>query len=343
MGSRLHLILGHAHKVFVLGKPLTVATVWGCTGGATRDSTAPLDKRGSLSQRKDASPNDASVFNRSKRRFSMRKHSGGSATAAMFVVWVALVVFGQNAYGQTPPVLGTQPQPDGTPVPRTPDGRADLSGVWNKRLVTNTTAALEPLPFTPEGLKAFNDVVHLIDPMGLCIFPGIPRLNSEPYPLQIMQLPDKVIFLYEYMHNFRVIYTDGRGHRKDWEVSLLGDSIGKWEGDTLVIDTVGFKGSEQTWLDGHGNRHSDALHVTERWRRISTNQLWYEHTIDDPKFYTKPWTTGWVMPLAPKDWELLEYACTAGNRDLEGGHLQPGTLDGSGRDGSAIATPPPRR
>ena len=145
------------------------------------------------------------------------------------------------------------------------------------------------------------------------------------------------------MHNFRVIYTDGRGHRKDWEVSLLGDSIGKWEGDTLVIDTVGFKGSEQTWLDGHGNRHSDALHVTERWRRISTNQLWYEHTIDDPKFYTKPWTTGWVMPLAPKDWELLEYACTAGNRDLEGGHLQPGTLDGSGRDGSAIATPPPRR
>ena len=270
-------------------------------------------------------------------------HSGGRGIAAMFVVWVGLVVFGQNAEGQTPPVLVKQPQSDGTPVPRTPDGRADLTGVWNKRLVTNTTAALEPLPFTPEGLKAFNDVAHLIDPMGLCIFPGLPRLNSEPYPLQIVQLPDKVIFLYEYMHNYRVIYTDGRGHRKDWEVTLLGDSVGKWEGDTLVIDTVGFKGSEQTWLDGHGNRHSDALHLTERWRRISANQLWYEHTVDDPKFYTKPWTTGWVMPIAPKDWELLEYACTAGNRDLEGGHLQPGSLDGSGRDGSAIATPAPRR
>src|SRR5262249_537820 len=131
---------------------------------------------------------------------------------------------------------------------------------------------------------------------------------------------------------------------KDWEGTQLGDSIGKWEGDTLVIDTIGFKNGDQTWLDGHGNRHSDALHVTERWRRISANQLWYEHTIDDPKFYTKPWTiTGWVMPLAPKDWELLEYACTAGNKDLEGGHLQPGALDGSGRNGSAIATPPPQR
>jgi hypothetical protein len=274
----------------------------------------------------------------------MRKRSGGRGIAAMFVVWVGLVVFGQNAEGQTPPVLVNQPQSDGTPVPRTPDGRADLTGVWNKRIVTNTTAGLEPLPFTPEGLKAFNDVAHLVEPMSYCLFPGIPRLNSEPYALQIVQLPDKVIFLYEYMHNFRVIYTDGRGHRKDWEGTQLGDSIGKWEGDTLVIDTIGFKNGDQTWLDGHGNRHSDALHVTERWRRISANQLSYQHTIDDPKFYTKPWTiTGWVIPLAPKDWELLEYACTAGNKDFEGGHLQPGALDGSGRDGSAIATPAPQR
>ena len=266
----------------------------------------------------------------------------GYAIAMMFAMCLALPisVLGQNA--QTPPALGIQPKPDGTPVPRTQDGRADLSGIWNKRLVTNTTAGLEPLPFTPAGLKAFNDVATLIDPMGRCIFPGIPRLNSEPYPLQIVQLPDKVLFLYEYMHNFRIIYTDGRGHRKDWERSLLGDSVGKWEGDTLVIDTVGFEKGDQTWLDGHGNRHSDALHVTERWRRISANQLWYEHTVDDPKFYTKPWTTGWVIPLAPKDWEIMDYACTAGNKDLEEGHLQPGALDGSGRNGSAIATPPTR-
>src|SRR5262249_35399410 len=136
----------------------------------------------------------AEVARKSKRRFSMRKRSG-HGIAAMFVVWVGLVVFSQNAEGQTPPVLGIQPQSDGTPVPRTPDGRADLSGVWNKRIVTNTTAGLEPLPFTPEGLKAFNDVAHLVEPMSYCLFPGIPRLNSEPYALQIVQLPDKVIFL----------------------------------------------------------------------------------------------------------------------------------------------------
>jgi hypothetical protein len=142
------------------------------------------------------------------------------------------------------------------------------------------------------------------------------------------------------MHNYRVVYTDGRGHRPTWEPSLLGDSVGRWDGDTLVIDTVNL--TDRTWLDDHGNRHSDALHVIERWRRMSADELWYEATIDDPKFYTRPWTTGWVIPLAPAEWEIMEYACTDNNKDLYDGHLQPGSLDGSGRDGAAIATPPPR-
>ena len=266
----------------------------------------------------------------------MKKH-------IVFLIWfaAALTISVENAKGQAPPPLGVQPKPDGTPVPRTQDGKPDLSGVWNKPIVRNTTAAIEPLPFTAEGLKAFNDVANLIDPTSRCIFPGVPRVNSSPYPLQIVQLPDRVIFLYEYMHNFRVIYTDGRGHRKNWEPSLLGDSVGKWEGDTLVIDTIGL--TDRTWLDDHGNRHSDAMRVTERWRRISANQLWYEETIDDPKFYTKPWTSGWVMPLAPKEWEIIEYACTDNNKDQYDGLLQPGSLDGSGRNGTAIATPPPPR
>src|SRR6266516_255331 len=90
------------------------------------------------------------------------------------------------------------------PAPRTADGKADLSDVWNH-----------------------------IDPTSRCIFPGVPRVNTSPYPMQIVQTADKVVFLYEYMHNFRVIYTDGRGHRPSWEPSLLGDSVGKWDGDTL--------------------------------------------------------------------------------------------------------------
>jgi hypothetical protein len=277
------------------------------------------------------------------REVAVRRCRSGFAIAALLAIGFTepVGVFAQSGQPPAAAVLGGKPNHDGTPVPHAPDGKADLSGIWNKRLITNTTAAMEPLPFTPEGLKAFNDVAGLIDPMSRCIFPGLPRLNSEPYPMQIVQLPDKVIFLYEYMHNFRVVYTDGRGHRKNWEPSLLGDSVGRWDGDTLVIDTVGLTG-DLTWLDGHGNRHSDALHVVERWRRISANQIWYEHTIDDPKFYWKPWTTGWVIPLAPKSWELMEYACTTGNKDLEEHHLQPGALDGSGRDGSAVATPASR-
>ena len=239
------------------------------------------------------------------------------------------------------PVLTEMPKPNGTPVPRTADGRADLSGVWNKAIHQNTSRPVEPLPFTPAGLKAFNDVAQLIDPTSRCILPGVPRVNNSPYPFQIMQLPDRVVFVYEYMHNFRVIYTDGRGHRAQWEPSLMGDSIGRWDGDTLVIETVNL--TDRTWLDDHGNRHSDALKVTERWRRMSADELWYQATIDDPKFYTKPWTTGWVIPLAPKEWEIMEYACTDNNKDLYDGHLQPGSLDGSGRDGTAIATPAPPR
>jgi hypothetical protein len=240
-------------------------------------------------------------------------------------------------------VLTEQPDPDGTPVPRQPDGRADLSGVWDKAIHQNSASPVEPLPFTAEGLRAFNEVPELIDPTSQCVLPGVPRVNNSPYPMQIMQMDDRVVFVYEYMHNFRVIYTDGRNHRPNWEPSLMGDSIGTWEGDTLVIDTVGL--TDRTWLDDHGNRHSDALHVVERWRRISANELWYEATIDDPKFYTEPWTTGWVHQLAPADWEIMEYACTDYNRaDISEGLVQPGSLDGSGRDGSAMATPaPPRR
>ena len=262
-------------------------------------------------------------------------------TFSSFVVAVAVaasLVTPAAAAGQAFPVLTAPPAPDGTPVLRTPDGRADLSGVWNKTLHQNTTRPVEPLPFTPEGLRAFNEVAGLIDPSSGCLMPGVPRINASPYPMEIVQLPDRVIFLYEYMQNFRIIYTDGRGHRPNWEPSLMGDSVGRWEGDTLVIGTVGL--ADRTWLDSHGNRHSDALHVVERWRRLNANELWYEATLDDPKFYTEPWTTGRVMPLAPDDWEIMEYACTDNNKDLDDGLLQPGALDGSGRDGSAVGTPP---
>ena len=233
-------------------------------------------------------------------------------------------------------------EPNDTPVPRTPWGQADLSGLWNKRPYggTNMARGVQPLPFTSEGLKAYNDVWNHVDPTSRCILPGVPRVNNSPYPMQIIHLQDKVIMLYEYMHNFRVIYTDGRSHPDEYLPQLMGHSVGRWEDDTLVIDSIGF--TDRTWLDDHGNRHSDVLHVIERWRRVSADQIWYEATIDDPKFYAKPWTNGWIMPLANPDWELAEYACTDFNNVDDAGHLQPGPLDGSGRDGTAMPLPPVR-
>jgi hypothetical protein len=273
---------------------------------------------------------------------NVRVVTTGLATAAAIAA-STLVLQGQIASrgaGPSRPFVQAGREPNGTPVPRTAWGQADLSGLWNKRPYggTNMAAGIQPLPFTPEGLKAYNDVWNHVDPTSRCILPGVPRVNNSPYPMQIVHLQDKVIMLYEYMHNHRIIYTDGRSHPKEFLPQLMGHSVGKWEGDTLVIDSIGF--TDRTWLDDHGNRHSDALHVIERWTRISADQLRYEATIDDPKFYTKPWTNSWIMPMANPEWELAEYACTDFNEVSASGNLQPGPLDGSGRNGTAMPTPP---
>jgi hypothetical protein len=113
--------------------------------------------------------------------------------------------------------------------------------------------------------------------------------------------------------------------------------VGRFEGDTLVVDTIGLTGT--TWLDDHGNRHSDALHLIERFRRVSANQIAYEQTYDDPKYYTKPWVSSWMIVKAdPKD-QLLEYACTDFNYSNDADSQQPGPIDGSGRDGGPLGVP----
>ena len=266
----------------------------------------------------------------------------GTAIAA--ATWAAAPAAAQiasrpAASAPAKPYVRAAREANGTPIPKTPWGQPDLSGLWDKRPYggTNMAQGVQPLPFTAEGLKAYNDVWNHVDPTSRCVLPGVPRVNNSPYPMQIIQMQDKVIMLYEYMHNHRLIYTDGRGHPKEYLPQLMGHSIGKWEGDTLVIDSIGF--TDRTWLDDHGNRHSDALHVTERFRRVSADQLSYEATVDDPKFYTKPWTNGWIMPMADPTWELGEYACTDFNNAVEANLLQPGPLDGSLRDGTAMPKP----
>jgi hypothetical protein len=112
--------------------------------------------------------------------------------------------------------------------------------------------------------------------------------------------------LFEFDHFFRTIYTDGRDHPKDLDPTWMGNAVGHWEGDTLVVDTVGF--NDKTWIDRAGHPHSDQLHVIERIRRTDHDTLQDDITIDDPKAYTKPWTTRKMFKLHA-DWELLEDIC----------------------------------
>jgi hypothetical protein len=139
-----------------------------------------------------------------------------------------------------------------------------------------------------------------------CTPPGFPRVYLHPFPMQIVQTPGEVIVLFEYDSIRHQIFTDGRPHDTTLGPSWMGDSIGHWEGDTLVTDTVNF--NDKTWLDRMGHPHSAQLHVVERIRRVDHDHLVDDFTFDDPKAYTKPWTARLTFALHPK-WTLGEYFC----------------------------------
>ena len=144
------------------------------------------------------------------------------------------------------------------------------------------------------------------NPMIQCLPAGVPRLDAYIHPYKIVQTPDLIVILYESQTIFRQIFTDGRSHPKDPEPSWLGYSIGRWDGDALVVETIGF--NDKTWLDGFGHPHSDAMKLTERFRRRDFGHMDIEITIDDPKAYTKP--IRYVQPqLLQPDTELIEYIC----------------------------------
>jgi hypothetical protein len=145
------------------------------------------------------------------------------------------------------------------------------------------------------------------DPIANCFPPGVPRIYLiRGEPVEIMQAPGKVVMLYEYDHFVREIYTDGRQHPKDPNSTWMGDSIGKWDGDTLIVDSVGF--NDKTWLDNEGHPHTEDLHVVERVRRVSHDILTIDVQIADPKAYTKPWGGRMIFELKP-DWNLGEMVC----------------------------------
>jgi hypothetical protein len=166
------------------------------------------------------------------------------------------------------------------------------------------------VPFTPAGLELYKErqANHSKDdPEGYCPPAGVPRYTGAPCPFQLIQLPDRVVILYEgASHMYRVILLTTK-HSADPNPSWLGESIGWYEGnDTLVVDTIGFNG--RTWLDYVGHPASNQLHVVERFSRPNYSSLHYEATIEDPKNYTKPWTTRFNVKWR-SGWELQEYVC----------------------------------
>ena len=144
-----------------------------------------------------------------------------------------------------------------------------------------------------------------LDPRNSCFPPSPTQFYTIPYPLEIRQLPDQVLILFEYDHWVRRIDLEAKGHPEGYPITWMGHSIGKYDGDTLVVDTVGMH--DQTWLDGLGHPHSEDLHLVERFRRLNHDTLEIQLQFDDPKIYTKPWTGKKVLQLMPQGYKIMEH------------------------------------
>jgi len=226
---------------------------------------------------------------------------------------------------------------DGKPIltakaPKARDGKPDLSGIWlpdNTPGVKGTNG--EPLPghfisvtwgikdeavpSTPEGAAAFRRNLadnEKNDPISTCHPIGVPSTDTVPAPYKIVQMPGLIVILSEADTAWRQIFTDGRKHAETTIPSWMGYSVGRWEGDTLVVETTGF--NDKSWLDRIGHTHSDALHVVERFHRKDLGHMDVTVTIEDPKTFTRPVTFTQPTTLKP-DGDLLEYFCTDNEQD----------------------------
>jgi len=208
------------------------------------------------------------------------------------------------------------------PAPRLPDGHPDLGGIWSvdNKYVRDLATDLKPgaVPYQPWAKALFDerkDGAHSKeDNAAHCLPPGTPRINAAPFPWKIVQTPEFITILYENFNLWRQIFLDGRELEKDATPTWFGYSTGKWDGDTLVVDTRGFNG--KAWIDQLGKPATEGLHVIERFHRKDFGHMDIQITIDDPKAYTKTWTVTEPAILVPET-ELLEFICNENNRDLE--------------------------
>jgi hypothetical protein len=212
---------------------------------------------------------------------------------------------------------GVPRTPDGkpnlsAPAPKAADGKPDLSGLWQAasgKYLQNLAAdgvQVSALPWADAFFKKIQASEGAGRPQERCLPHGIPDYDALPMPIKIVQTPKNIVILYEAYNHFRQVFMDGRPLPKDAQPTWMGYSIGKWEGDTLVVDSSGF--NDQTWIDDGGHPHTEALHITERFRRVDFGHIELQLIVDDAKTYTKPWGATLRLNLLPDD-EIIENIC----------------------------------
>ena len=207
------------------------------------------------------------------------------------------------------------------PAPRRADGKPDLTGIWiaDPPKLRDVTMGLKPgeVAMTPWADALYNarkdGELSALDPDANCLPQGVPKIDTTPLPFKILQEPDHIAVLYEAFDQFRQFFMDGRELPKNPNPQWFGYSVAKWDGDTLVVQSSGFNG--KAWLDQVGHPSSEALRVTERFRRRDFGHMEMQATIDDAMAYTKPWSFTQQLTLMA-DTDLLELVCNENNKDL---------------------------
>jgi hypothetical protein len=257
----------------------------------------------------------------------MKNYAHRLTRASLPIVMAGLIAVTAQAQWDPFPFKNVPRTPDGkadlkAPPRRTADGKIDLSGFWMPtnpvKHLLNLAADLPPgsVPLQPWAEALYKERIETNgkDHPGVRCWPsGIPEKLNIPDGLKLIQTPDVMIFLHESRTIYRQVFTDGRPLPKDPQPAWMGYSVGRWEGDTFVIETIGQNG--RTWLDMRGLPGTEALKVTERYTRPTIGNILIDLTIDDPKAYTKPWNVQLSWTLQP-DIELIESICEENNKDL---------------------------
>ena len=270
----------------------------------------------------------------------IKNRSSSRTVLAISVILIGQVLASAQGGGNTYAPYWQPPLVKGGPVPRLPDGKPDLQGYWAGRfnqaiydiedhpvarpgIPPGKGAIVDPpggkIPYKSEAAAKARDLRenHVFDePEAHCFMSGVPHTAYQQFGFQILQPVGYVVIAYEYAHSYRLIPTDGRPHIDPSIKLFMGDSVGHWEGDTLVVDTTNQNG--RTWFDMVGNFTTENIHVVERITPADSNTINYEATIEDPTIYTRPWKIAgtWGRRI-DAGYEQFEFACIEGNQDLE--------------------------